>query len=326
MKKSLSLLFILFAICFSFSQIKKEDIKFDKKEYLKEVSDNACKCIDSVNTYNKVVDSISSEIHSCIDKQAVAYQMGIKLTDIKDLEKLAKEVNGKKEINISINSNSDSNEYKKYYYEIESYLMQNCQSIKTKIASNDVVGERSETKNHEAIKYYNLGQDEFRKDNFTKAIEYYKKAVVFDSNFAFAFDNIGICSRKLGNYDDAIEAYEKSLKIDPKGLTPLQNIAIAYISKKDYKKGVKAYENLAKVDPKNPEVYYGIGNIYAQYLLDYEKALDNLCQAYNLYVEQKSPYRSDAETLINRVNKEMKKQGKEAIFNEILKKNHISPE
>ena len=47
---------------------------------------------------------------------------------------------------------------------------------------------------------------------------------------------------------------------------------------------------------------------------------------YNLYVEQKSPYRSDAETLINRVNKEMKKQGKEAIFNEILKKNHISPE
>ena len=145
-----------------------------------------------------------------------------------------------------------------------------------------------------------------------------------NSNFAFEYDNIGICYRKLNRYDDAIKAYEKSLKIDPNGLTPLQNIAIAYIYKKDYKKAVKAYEKLAKLDSKNPEVYYGIGNIYAQYLFDYEKALENLCQAYNIYVNQKSPYRTDAETLINIVYQGLKKEGKEKVFNQILEKYNIS--
>jgi tetratricopeptide (TPR) repeat protein len=97
-----------------------------------------------------------------------------------------------------------------------------------------------------------------------------------------------------------------------------------YIYKKEYKKAVKSYEKLAKIDPNNPEVYYGIGNIYAVYLNEYEKALDNLCQAYNIYSEQKSPYRTDAEKLIQLVYGEMKKQGKEAKFDEILEKHHIS--
>jgi hypothetical protein len=41
-------------------------------------------------------------------------------------------------------------------------------------------------------------------------------------------------------------------------------------------------------------------------------------------VEQKSPYRTDAEKMINAIYAEMKKQDKENKFNEILKANHIS--
>lgn len=318
MKKIVFLIFAFFTLT-SFSQETVNSIKFDKKEFLKEVSENACKCIDSVETFNKIVDSVSSDIHKCIDKQVIAYQLGIKIEDIKNIE------DKDKKVTISINTNADSNEYKKYYYDIEKYLMQNCSSIKSKMAANDVLNEKSHSRNSEAIKYYNLGLDESDKENYSKAIEYYKKAVVFDSDFAFAYDNIGICYRKLNKFDEAIEAYEKSLKIDPNGKMPLQNIAIAYIYKKEYKKGLKAYEKLSKLDPNNPEVFYGIGNIYANYVFDYEKGLDNLCKAYNIYVKQKSPYRTDAETLINVIYKEMKKQGKEALFNQILENNNISP-
>lgn len=56
-----------------------------------------------------------------------------------------------------------------------------------------------------------------------------------------------------------------------------------------------------------------------------KKPLNNLYKAYNIYVKQKSPYRTDAETLIQNVYHELKKQGKEKIFDEILKKNNISP-
>lgn len=178
--------------------------------------------------------------------------------------------------------------------------------------------------NAEALKYYNLGLDESKKENFAKAIEYYKKSVVFDDQFAFAYDNMGICYRKLNQFDQAIDAYEKSLKINPNGKMPLQNIAVVYIYKKEYKKGIKAYERLAKIDKNDPEVFFGIGSIYAQYLSDYEKALDNLCIAYNIYITQKSPYRTDAEKLIQIVYAEMEKQGKVDVFNKILEKHHIS--
>lgn len=322
MKSLYTLLAIVLFVLPSFSQETAKvdnDIKFDKKQFLKELSENACKCIDSIQTYNKTRDSIASEIHACTDKQVSAYQLGTKIAEIENIDDATKNVT------LTIDVNPNSKEYKKYYYEMERYLLANCEAVKNKIAVNDKVNVNSYSNNTEALKYYELGIEESKKGDYAKAIENYKKAVVFDKNFAFAYDNMGICYRRLNEYDKAIDAYEKSLKIDPNGTMPLQNIAIVYSYKKEYKKAVKAFERLAKVDPKNPEVFYGIGQLYAQHLLDYEKALDNLCQAYNIYVDQKSPYRTDAEKLIQIVYNEMKKEGKEAVFNSILKKHNINP-
>ena len=78
------------------------------------------------------------------------------------------------------------------------------------------------------------------------------------------------------------------------------------------------------MDSFNPEVYYGIGHIYTYYLNDYEKGLQNMCKAYNLYIKKKSPYRVDAEKIISTIYSEMKKQDKVDKFNEILKVNNIT--
>jgi tetratricopeptide (TPR) repeat protein len=325
MKKYIVYSLFAFITSMSYSQeAKKDTLKFDKKKFLKELSENACQCIDSISTYNKKKDSITSEIHRCIDQQVGAYQLGIKFSNIEKLKEAAETVDGNKQVNISLSLDPNSKEYKGYYFEIEEFLMGNCSSIKKKMAENEIIGEKSYSNNEEAMRYYQLGLDETKKEDFAKAIENYKKALVLDPNFAFAYDNIGICYRRLNEFDKAIDAYEKSLKIDPNGTMPLMNIAVAYLYNKEYKKAVKSYEKLAKLDPTNPEVFYGIGNIYAQYLFDYEKALDNLCQAYNIYVRTKSPYRTDAETLIRIVYGELKKQGKESLFDEILKKHNIS--
>jgi tetratricopeptide (TPR) repeat protein len=93
---------------------------------------------------------------------------------------------------------------------------------------------------------------------------------------------------------------------------------------KEFDKAIEAYKKLGLIDKNNPEIYYGIGNIYANDLKDYELGLDNMCKAYNLYIEQKSPYRADAEKVINQIFSEMKKADKVEKFNEILTKNHIS--
>lgn len=316
---------LLFILSKQFGYSQKKDVttklKFDKENFLKEVSDNACKCIDSIDTADKTKKDNAKAISLCIDKQTTVYQMGMKIASL-NIDVLDEG----KETKIEINTNSDSKEYKKYYYEIEGYLNSNCKSIKDKVATLDKENSKSVSSNTLALQYYNSGLEEYKKENYAKAIETFKKAIAVDEDFAFAYDNIGICYRKLNDFDKAIEYYEKSLKIDPNGLMPLQNISVAYIYKKEYKKAIKSYEKLASLDKENPEVYYGIGQVYFQYLNENEKALDNMCKAYNLYVSHGSPYRGDAEKIMQLIYTKMKAEGKEVFFNDILKQNKISPE
>lgn len=319
MKKSL-ITILTFCLClYAVGQVK-ETKKTDK--LLQELSDNGCKCIDTIKTSNMTQQEISKAINRCIDSQAGAYQLGSKMMKI-DLSNLSKR-DSKDTVKLVFNSNEKSQEYKDYYYEIERYMMENCKSIKRKIAASDLENYFSVSKNPEARIMYSKGIEQSEKQNYQKAISYFQKALKIDSLFAFAWDNMGLCYRKLDNYDEAIYAYNKSLELDPLGLMPLQNIAVAYDYKKEYQKALTAYETLAELDSKNPEVYYGIGLLYAYSLNDLEKGLDNMCRAYTYYIAQKSPYRTDAEKIINMIYTDMKKQGKETTFDEILKKNNIN--
>ncbi len=299
-----------------FSQEKENSL-------LKELAGNACKCIDSISLYDRIKKEVIEEIHSCIDEQTGAYQMGSKLFNI-DYIKDAVEKDGKKQVDISVNLDKDSREYKEYYYEIERYLMNNCNALEGVIASNEKQSEKSVSDDPEARRYYSLGIEESKQGNFERAIGYYMEAIKIDPDFAFAWDNIGICYRRLEKYDLAIEAYEKSLSIDPYGVMPLQNIAIVYQYTEEYEKAIEAYERYGAIHKENPEFYYGAGRVYAVFLNKHEKGLDYMCRAYNLYVESKSPYRTDAEQVILIINQEMKKSGKEDKFLEILKTHDIT--
>jgi tetratricopeptide (TPR) repeat protein len=317
---------LLIIIIISFCSVGvSQEIKNEGSEtFLSELSDNACKCIDSINIYNLSKVEVASKISDCINKQVGAFQLFSKIMKIDELKADAEISDSVKQIDISVNLDANSEEYKNYYYELERYLMANCSSLKEKIATNDIQNVKSMSENEEAIEFYSKGLEETKKENYKKAIEYYKKAVNVDPEFAYAWDNMGINYRRLDNYDKAIECYKKSLEIDPYGLMPIQNIAIAYQYKKEYSKAIEAYKKLAEIDRNNPEVYYGIGHVYASNLNDYEKGLDYMCKAYNMYIEQKSPYRVDAEKMIQFIYTEMIKQGKEEEFNKILKANNIS--
>lgn len=314
--KKLCLLSLVITVCVS---VYSQDVSKDK--LLAELSSTTCKCIDSIKVTNKSRKEIVEEISTCIDKQASAYQLGVKMFSIKDS---VFNPAGKNEFNISINMDKNSKEYKEYYFEMERYLMTNCASLKSKIAADEKESDKSVSRNPEAMILYTKAIHESDKENYKKAIEYFESALKIDDQFAFAWDNLGLCYRKIGNYDKAIEAYNKSIEIDPTGSMPLQNIAIVYQYKKEYKKAIESYEKLIAIDKNNPEIYYGIGQVYTYSLNDLEKGLDNMCKAYNLYIEQKSPYRTDAEKIINTIYTEMKKAGNEALFLKILKANNIS--
>jgi tetratricopeptide (TPR) repeat protein len=318
-KKRITILIPIFICSLFFSQKAKDKLPTAEK-ILQELSESTCKCIDSINGYNKIKDSINKEISACIDKKVLVYEMSKSLAKTNaDIE------NGKikdKKVNITINSNPESDDYKRAYYEIETHLMQNCSRLKDLVnaaeSKNDLM-----SKNPEAIDFYNKAIDASKKEDWKEAIKNYKSAVEKDPKFTYAWDNMGVCYRRIGEYDNAINAYKKSLEIDPKGKMSLQNIAMAYIYKKEYQKAIDAYLNLDKVHSGDAEVYYGIGQVYYEYLKDNEKALDYMAKAYNIYVDQKSPYRTDAETIIQYIHTKMKEAGKTDKFKEILQKNKI---
>ncbi len=317
----LILLTLSISVTISLGQVTDTlDINTFKRE--NGITESACSCIDSILVSGKSTEEIHKEISACIDEQVVAYQLFKGISEVSDSVK-KNPMNAKTDYNIEIAADKNSKIYQKYYYEIERNLMNNCEAMKQKVAVNNALSEKSLTDNPEAARWYEKAYGEFSKGKYKKAVKYYKKAVEADSNFVFAWDNLGLSYRYLNDYDNAIYAYQKSIEIDSTGTMPLQNIAVAYGYKKEYNKAVAAYEKLAELDDQNPEVYYGIGQIYAYALKDNEKALDNMCKAYNLYVALNSPYRTDAEKLINLIRADMLNKGQEDKFNEILKANNI---
>lgn len=299
-------------------QVAHAQKKNDTNAFLKDFSAQACQCIDSINVYDKERAAVTSEINTCIDKQVLAYQLMTQL-----VETGQKKQRKKKNVNINLSADKNSTQYKNTYYELERDLMESCDALKETAAAEDKHGKFSMSSNPEALNWYEKGNDAKTEEKYDVAIQHYLKALSIDSMFCFAWDNLGLTYRKAGRLDDALQAYQKSIAIDPTGPMPWQNIAVVYEYKKDYQQAITAYEALAKLDPNNPEVYYGVGRVYGVYTGELEKGLDNMCKAYILYVKQQSPYRADAENLIGYFYRELKKQGKEKVFNEILEKNDI---
>lgn len=319
-KKRITILIPIFICSLFFSQKGKEK-ESDTEKILKEISEKSCQCIDSINAYNKTKESVNKEISLCIDKNVLVYSM------TKTLAKTNADIeSGKikdKKVNVTINSNPESDDYKKAYFEIESHLMENCSRLR--ILVNVAETQQDEmTKNEAALNFYNKAIEASKKEDWKEAIKNYKLALEKDPKFIYAWDNMGVCYRRIGEYDNALNSYKKSLELDPKGKMPLQNMAMTYVYKKEYQKAIDSYLALDKVHPGDAEVYYGIGQIYYEYLKDNEKSLDYMAKAYNVYTDQKSPYRSDAETIISYIYKKMKDEGKTEKFKEILKNNKIS--
>ncbi|MBB6369538.1 tetratricopeptide repeat protein [Chryseobacterium shigense] len=318
-KKRITILIPVFICSLVFGQ---KDKGFDKKELIRELSDKACKCTDSIALFNRDKKDILKDVHDCIDKSAGAMQLGVLMGSVETLKKDAPEVNGKKQVNLTFNTDKNSQQYMESYNELERYLMENCTSVRHAAMISETKTEGL-SKDPAALEFYHKALEASQKKDWKEAIQNGLQAVKKDPQFIYAWDNLGINYRRTGEYDKSLDAYKKSLEIDPKGKMPLQNIPLVYVYKNDFQKAIDAYLALEKVYPGDPEMYYGIGQVYFSGMKDDEKALDYICKAYRIYTEQKSPYRTDAETMMSLIYKNMKEKGKIEKFKEILKKNNM---
>jgi tetratricopeptide (TPR) repeat protein len=297
---------------------------FAQQENIELISAKACECITEIETILPIKER-TDKVNSCIRSQIIANQANDILQQMlqKTKDTIA-ETNSKEGVDSLLVAENDNLviEIEKNFKEIQGYLLENCPRLKILLMADDRKLENSVSDNKKAQAFYKKGNEFFSQQKYMQALVQFNKAVKKDPDFAFAWDNMGICHRRLGNYESAIKCYQTSLKLDPKGRVPLMNMAVAYELLKDYKNAAVTYDRFMEIHQGDPEGPYGAGRMYFQ-LGKYEKALDNMFMAYFGYKDMESPYMADAENNIGFFYQELEKRDKLDIFMKVAKKYNI---
>lgn len=295
--------FCFFAVLITCSAARPQDS--NDNAAIKALADQACECSASING-TLVKEKVIEEINSCIRRNTLLSQ----LTKVNEDSKKSEGTGEKKEYNITLDEN---------FKEIQAYLYKNCVVVQKLMAGTDQV---VLSENKKAMAFYEEGLQYTNIKNYDMAVVSYSKAVSADPKFVTAWNYLGLNYRRLNNYSEAIKCYQKSLDINPEGTMPLQNMAIAYELLNDDKKAAETYVAFTVKHPKDPEGYFGAGSIYYK-MEEYEKGVDYMFRAYNLYKEAESPYVNDALENLKRYYADLNQKGKKDIFITAAKNNNI---
>jgi tetratricopeptide (TPR) repeat protein len=165
------------------------------------------------------------------------------------------------------------------------------------------------TKSPEAEGFYNEGLTYTKNNDFKKAIEAYRKAIVEDRRYVEAYDNIAVAFRRLNMLDSAEYYYLQSIKLYPKGAMAHQNLGLVYQVREDYEKALEQYQILQELKPEGAEGIFGVAQVYLN-MKEYEKAVEAGLKAEQIYLKNKDPWAADAQVLIGLAYFGMGKKGK----------------
>ena len=124
-------------------------------------SEKACKCIAQIEAGN---ENKNDEIQKCIKGSLVVFEDG-------------------KDVKID------------RFKQVESVLVQSCAPLKELAFSENRKFKHSYSENVLAQLAYDDGMEYLQEGDIEGAAEKFKKAVSIDDQFAFAWDNLGICHR-----------------------------------------------------------------------------------------------------------------------------------
>jgi tetratricopeptide (TPR) repeat protein len=138
------------------------------------------------------------------------------------------------------------------------------------------------TNSPEAYRFFLLGDNAFKKSDFSEAIKMYLQAIDIDSNYIVAEMRIPFAFANQGLYE---QEKEWCLKLYAKKdhMTTLQKIDLNYIYADCFEtpyESIKYLSQQKELDDQNPKIYYGLGvensrvNQYDKAISEFEKSLE----------------------------------------------------
>jgi tetratricopeptide (TPR) repeat protein len=110
-------------------------------------------------------------------------------------------------------------------------------------------------KEFEAIQFCNLGVVWYEKGDYEKAIEYFKRSIILNPNYAAAFNNLGAAYAKKGFFGLAMQCYEKAISIDSNYAMAFNNIGVSFYKQGFLPDAVEYFEKAIEADPDYERAY-----------------------------------------------------------------------
>lgn len=119
----------------------------------------------------------------------------------------------------------------------------------------------------------NIGEFFFERDYFDQALELYLILNQRGDNSPEVFEKIAFCNQKLKNYSEALNYYKKAELFDVNRLWNLKKLAFCYRQLKNFDESLKYYLEAEKIVPDDLYIQTYIGHSFLD-LKQYEKALE----------------------------------------------------
>ena len=158
---------------------------------------------------------------------------------------------------------------------------------KIKEAEDTTVIKKSGSKrlSREEVEWFKKGYNASMAKKYDEAIEYYKKAIAINPNYADAHANLGVNYMQKGKFDEAISNLKEAIEIDPMNAGAHFNLGLVYDKKGKVDEAIFEYEKTLDIDPCFAKAYQNLGIAYLDKNLK-SMAAECFYQASLLFLEQ----------------------------------------
>ncbi len=152
-----------------------------------------------------------------------------------------------------------------------------CPALLAACKSNRVFlpGEKKVVVGNIYVEYYNIAEEYFKIPNYTKAAEYYLKAVHNDEIANAAYYKAARSYALAKNWEKALEIYLEIQKRDKDNVAVKESLAYIYAMNNDFEKSERLYLELLSTNPDIPHILVNY-TIVLVTLEKYEEAAEQL--------------------------------------------------
>ena len=115
-----------------------------------------------------------------------------------------------------------------------------------------------------AFKAFQQASEESARGNYSKAIEYLRKAIKDTPNFFEAYNNLGAQYQKLKDWDKAIEAFKHAIEIKSNSPKPYLNLGNIYLERGELDSALKNFQSVLELEDSNLRAHLALGKIYLE--------------------------------------------------------------